>query len=158
MIKMPVLRPIPIETKGMSWLKALWVWLTTTRQWEVVEEFTYYRSPERFIIIPAGFVFDGASIPRLFWSVFSPIGILLIGGLIHDFGYRYRFIFVKYDKHETIYKIVVTRDMMDKIFFEVNTAVNGFKRLNLIPYLAVKWFGGFAWRANARKMKNAGQG
>jgi hypothetical protein len=37
-----------------------------------------------------GFQFDGASIPRVLWAFLNPIGLLLIPGLIHDYGYRHR--------------------------------------------------------------------
>jgi len=38
------------------------------------------------ITVPAGFIFDGASIPRMFWGVkgFSPVGAKLWAALIHD--------------------------------------------------------------------------
>ncbi|MGD9632166.1 MAG: DUF1353 domain-containing protein [Pirellulales bacterium] len=37
-------------------------------------------------VIPAGYVFDGASIPRIFWGLkgFSPVGAKLWAALIHD--------------------------------------------------------------------------
>jgi hypothetical protein len=37
------------------------------------------------IILPADFELDGASIPRIFWGILSPVGLLLIPGLIHDY-------------------------------------------------------------------------
>ena len=40
-------------------------------------------------VIPAGFTFDGASIPKFLRSFFSPVGVLLIGGLVHDYAYKY---------------------------------------------------------------------
>ena len=37
--------------------------------------------------IPAGFLSDGASIPRVFWGIFSPFGEYLKAALVHDFLY-----------------------------------------------------------------------
>jgi hypothetical protein len=38
-------------------------------------------------VVPAGYVFDGASIPRMFWWIpgFSPMGIHLWAALVHDY-------------------------------------------------------------------------
>ena len=40
-------------------------------------------------VIPAGFQFDGASVPKFLATFLSPVGVLLMGGLIHDYGYKY---------------------------------------------------------------------
>ena len=37
-------------------------------------------------VIPAGFKFDGASIPKFLHTFLSPVGVLLMGGLIHDYA------------------------------------------------------------------------
>lgn len=46
-----------------------------------------YRSSLGTISVPAGFVTDGASIPRGLWSVFSPTGPWFGAAVIHDFLY-----------------------------------------------------------------------
>jgi hypothetical protein len=40
------------------------------------------------IIVPAGFLTDGASIPRLFWGILSPFGSYFSAALIHDYLYH----------------------------------------------------------------------
>ena len=55
----------------------------------MARDFEYTLPDGREIVIPEGFVFDGASVPRLLWGLLSPTGLLLIGGLVHDFGYRF---------------------------------------------------------------------
>lgn len=40
-------------------------------------------------VIPTGFSFDLASIPRLFWWLIAPFELSLVAPLIHDFVYRY---------------------------------------------------------------------
>tara|TARA_B110000503_G_scaffold139137_1_gene226833 strand:+ start:721 stop:1119 length:399 start_codon:yes stop_codon:yes gene_type:complete len=39
------------------------------------------------VIIPKGFCTDGASVPRIFWNIFSPFGEYFSAALIHDFLY-----------------------------------------------------------------------
>lgn len=57
-------------------------------QLEVLEE---YRIIElgRAIVIPEGFPFDGASVPRLFWTVLaSPAELGVVAPAVHDWLYR----------------------------------------------------------------------
>ncbi len=35
--------------------------------------------------VPAGFVSDGASVPRLFWPLFPPMGRYFKAALVHDY-------------------------------------------------------------------------
>lgn len=35
--------------------------------------------------VPARFVSDGASVPRIFWMVFPPIGLYFYAALVHDY-------------------------------------------------------------------------
>lgn len=46
------------------------------------------------IIVPKGFVNDGASVPRALWLIpgFSPFGVLLEGGILHDFAYQHGYL------------------------------------------------------------------
>jgi hypothetical protein len=39
------------------------------------------------IKVPAGFVTDGASIPRVFWNIFDPYGPYLKAAVVHDYLY-----------------------------------------------------------------------
>jgi len=49
----------------------------------------YYKTLETVNImgftIPCGFEFDGASVPRILWSIFPPIGRYTSAALLHDY-------------------------------------------------------------------------
>lgn len=126
---MPTVKPIPIKTKGLIWYKALHVWLITSRKWELTKDWSYIFK-NNTIVIRKGFVFNGVSVPRFFWWLLSPVGILFIAALIHDYGYR---------------KGTVNRKYWDKLFLLVNREVNGFYYLNLIPYFFIRIFGIIPW-------------
>ena len=154
--KMPVMKPLPIKTKGLIWYHAIWVWLTTSRQWEIMEDW-YFLLPwlgfNNWCFIPKGFIFDGASIPRWLWIIFSPIGILFIPGLIHDFVYRYEALLIMHCQEKELDYIrlkVYNRIESDLLFKEVSILVNGFKFLNWGPYLALVVAGGFTWRKHRK--------
>lgn len=46
------------------------------------------------VIVPRDFVTDGASVPRFIWAIpgFSPFGILLDGGVPHDFAFQHGYL------------------------------------------------------------------
>ena len=150
---MPVLRPWPIETKGCGLPKRLWRWVTTVRQWEVMENWEYsLPNGGPRIIIPRGFLFDGASIPRPLWGVLSPIGLLLIPGLIHDFGYRYDYLWAK-EADGTIYKYGKGQGQhfWDTIFKDVGKAVNGMAVIDTLGWATLSVAGWWAWRSNRKQ-------
>ena len=148
MLEMPILRPILIRTREVGYLKALWNWITKIRKWELIEQWQFELPDKTSVVIPAGFKFDGASIPRPFWFILSPTGLLLIPGLIHDFGYDYDFL-LKPKTEGTFprYQQGAGQHYWDRLFREVAIAVNGFKIINWIAWVALWAFGWFAWRS-----------
>ena len=85
---MPHLKPIPIKTKGKGFWKCIIMWLLSTRNWKITKDWKYRYNGNEYIV-PAGFQFDGASIPKFLRTFFSPVGVLLVGGLVHDYMYKY---------------------------------------------------------------------
>jgi len=81
-MQMPILEPIPILTKNKNFLNKIRIWLFENRKYKIAKEWEYRYNQDIVFIIPAGFIFDGASVPRLFWPILSPTGLLLIQGLL----------------------------------------------------------------------------
>ena len=65
--------------------------LRNGREWEIVKDYTYERGSIR-IIVEKDFVFDGASIPRVFWSLIGApqAGKHAHASLIHDWLYVHK--------------------------------------------------------------------
>ena len=151
-MKMPKLCPLPIETKGQNTLTRIWRWITAVRKWELLEDWEYEQlDNELAILIPKGFVFDGASIPRILWGLLSPTGLLLIPGLIHDFAYRYDYLWAidsdgKICKHEE----GAGRKHWDLMFQKVGLVVNGMPVIDKLAWLALALFGSIAWNKNRK--------
>ncbi|ECG8634089.1 DUF1353 domain-containing protein, partial [Salmonella enterica subsp. salamae] len=57
--------------------------------WRVYEPFEFYLSDDNtdVIEVPAGFVTDLATIPRIFWSLMPPDGKYAKAAIIHDYLY-----------------------------------------------------------------------
>ena len=147
--KMPVLRPIPIKTKGKGFWKGILLWLLGVRNWEIAEDFNYELNNKQFVI-PAGFKFDGASIPKFLHTFLSPVGVLLMAGLVHDYAYKYQTL-LKKDKKETLG--VISQKHSDEIFRDININVNGFYLMNYLAYWSLRIGGFVAW--NGHRKRNA---
>ena len=152
---MPKLMPLPIRTrqengKPISFWKRVWRWLTSIRQWEVIEDWEYkLPGTEPTIVVPSGFVFDGASIPRPLWGILSPTGSLLIPGLVHDFAYRYDYLWALDPTGVARkYKVDAGRKVWDPLFRDIGLAVNGIAIIDWVAWRMLVGFGGFAWRSN----------
>jgi len=137
-IDMPIMRPVPVNTKNQSTFTQLKRWITIVRQWEIMENWQFTLPSGVKITIPAGFVFDGASVPRVFWCALSPTGILFIPSLIHDFGYHNGFFWAtSEDGHRYQYGELFNRETFDQIFYDVCKKVNGIKYVSRAAWLMI---------------------
>jgi hypothetical protein len=143
---MPHMKPISIPTKGKGFWGGVWTWLMVTRTWEIVKDFHFNIDGEDYVI-PKGFVFDGASVPKFLRTWLSPMGVLLIGGLIHDYAYKYT-VLLKLDKKRT--GKVMTQSVADKTFRDINIEVNGFRTINYLAYYALVLGGFVAWKGHRK--------
>jgi len=144
--EMPHMKPITIPTKGKGFWGAIWMWLMGTRTWEITKDFHFSIDGEDYII-PKGFVFDGASIPKFLHTWLSPVGVLLMGGLIHDYAYKYTVLLKKNKKNVTK---VMDQKKADQTFRDINIEVNGFRMLNNLAYYALRLGGFVAWRSHRK--------
>ena len=137
----PLMKPIRIATKGKGFFTMIKMWLLGVRHWEIAKDFHYKLNGEDFVI-PAGFKFDGASIPKFLHTFLSPVGVLLIGGLIHDYAYKYETL-LKANKKDTMG--VITQKEADEIFRDINIEINGFFLMNYLAYYSLRLAGFVAW-------------
>jgi hypothetical protein len=144
--EMPHMKPLPIPTKGIGFWKGIWMWVATSRKWEIIEDWEYTINSGTYVV-PKGFVFDGASVPKFFRSWLSPMGVLLMGGLIHDYGYKYQTL-LHASKNTTTGKS--SQKGMDETFRDVNISVNGFFVLNYLAYYGLRLGGFLAWRKHRK--------
>jgi len=94
------------------------------RLWQVVEPY----GP-----VPAGFTFDGASVPRLFWRIVTPGDPRVIrAAMLHDFAYRNL-------------RWVQTRKLADQNFRRMLIGDGVSPAVAHAMYWAVRLGGGGAW-------------
>jgi hypothetical protein len=139
-IVLPIMRPVPLPIpQPVKWYN-IWGGLKNLgarfkpRQWEIMEDYEL-KVPwhERPLCCPKGFIFDGASVPRVFWPIMSPTGTMFLAGLFHDVGYRYNCWFdINYNQRQ----IDAGKSFFDSQFEQIGTFVND---ANVAPNIA--WFG-----------------
>lgn len=98
------------------------------------------------VIIRKGFIFDGASIPRIFWSTTgSPFLPQYIGpGLIHDYLYR---------RGRQYMDVAVTRKTADKVLENAlrMNRVSGYQRFKM--FRGVRAMGWIPWNKHRKRQK-----
>ena len=116
------------------------------------------------VVVPEGFLFDGASIPRLFWTLLglTPHGDMDGPALIHDFIYHYQgqlpagSVFCRQGGEWVPLTEPIPKSMADNLLETlcVRMGVVGSVRSWLV-WAAVAAFGGFAWRRDDEERKFA---
>ena len=146
-MKMPILQPLPIKTKeAANVIYRIFIWVFSIRQWRVCEDWHYTLRDGTNILIPTGFTFDGASIPRLLWMFLSPTGLLFIPGLIHDYAYKYnKLLSVDTDGNLVDYQAGAGKAYWDKVFRETGIEVNGITFIAFLAWFALAIGGWLPW-------------
>ena len=144
--ELPHLQPIKIATKGKGFWKGIVMWLLSTRNWKITKDWKYRMNGNEYII-PAGFQFDGASIPKFLRTFFSPVGVLLVGGLVHDYMYKYAAL----KRTGKGGLLLVDQKKADEIFRDINIVVHGFYFMNYLAYWSLRLGGWVAWNGHRKR-------
>ena len=144
--ELPHLQPIPIKTKGKGFWKGIIMWLLGTRNWTIIKDFKYTINGTNYVI-PKGFSFDGASIPKFLRTFFSPVGVLLMGGLVHDYAYKYACL----KRTGKGGLLLLDQKRSDEIFRDICIEVNGFYAMNYLAYWSLRAGGFVAWNGHRKR-------
>lgn len=136
-IQSPAAPPAPIPTNPNAdprFLDPLVLEYIDGRNWKVVTEFDYHTDIGSLGIVhvPAGFLTDFASVPRVLWRVLPPTGKYGKAAVVHDYLYRTRGI--------------ATKAQADSIFLEAMTALGVDAVTRHIMYEGVHIFGGHSYK------------
>ena len=98
------------------------------------------RTPTLDFDVPAGFLFDGASIPRFLWRLCgSPYDSpRIIAALAHDYLYSSQ---------------ILERKTADRIYRDMQIALGIASWKAYTEYYALRAFGGFAWRKAPKEVQ-----
>jgi hypothetical protein len=99
------------------------------------------------LVIPAGYEWDGASIPRILWTAWGyyPAGIMLSSSLTHDYLYTNR---------QDILGHEITRLHADGLFYLDIVSKQVEPKIAIKMYRGIRLFGWFYWKGYYRKIKS----
>lgn len=106
---------------------------------------------------PKQIIFDGASIPApwlisfLTMGILRPLGVMLIGSIVHDFTYQFGYLELKQSNGS--YKPVdISRSESDQLFRDLISTVNKMTLIGFIGWIAVRlgWFFGVTYKSEKR--------
>jgi len=109
--------------------------------WSNLEEFDYYvghLGSDEIIIVPENFITDFASVPRLFWSIISPVDKHGKAAVVHDRCYYYA---------------LYSRKRCDEIFREALEVLEVEPWKVWCMYKSVRIGGWYAWNKHRRREK-----
>jgi len=105
------------------------------RIWITTNDYAYV-DDDYVIIVPAGFKFNLASVPRILWFVISPYELSIPAPLVHDYLYV--------NKGRIGNRVYSRRDA-DKIFKRLMGQMGVGKFRRFFGYISVRAFGWLYW-------------
>lgn len=92
------------------------------------------------IVVPVGFVTDGASVPRILWNLYPPFdGDYDAAAVLHDYAYQHSV------------ALALTRSQADSLLRDGMVATNTAARKRWAIYWGVRLGGKFAWAEDRKK-------
>lgn len=157
----PVLSPVRFKhvTKtGISgFFEDIKLWRFSMRLWRLREDWIFYCEYLKcWAKIPAGFVFDGASVPKVFHSIINSTDSLFYGAIVHDMVYRCDQLIICTDEDYGRWAVAdnVSKETADILLKEVSIQADGVQIPVHIAYAVIVPTGIFAWnRARKRNLK-----
>jgi len=154
-IHFPVTRAIYRVPPKRNWYQKLIKFLTYRRWFEVMEDYVLWMPTlESYAFIPAHFVCDNASVPKMLSCLFTSDGMLLLGGHIHDFGYRYKCLILVNEMTGELHIKSFAKGELDEIFESLCAWESGFKKASNIAKKTLSVAGYIGWRENRKANNN----
>lgn len=149
---MPLVRPLTLEYLKKGRLQRFFCWLTYRRKWRLEEDFHFFCPVvNRWAVVPKGFEFDFASVPKAFHWLLSPTGLLLMASIPHDYLYRYGGLMVKETCQSTIGTefLACTRQQSDLIFLKLGASHLGGSKTHRLAWFILRLFGWCNWKGDS---------
>lgn len=115
--------------------------INASGDYEVVEDYTY-QAKDFKITVPKGFIYDRASIPRIFWVIVDKDSLSNVAPLFHDMLYRHG---GKLPQNLVLPYRTFSRDDADKLFLELMGKCGVIPWRSKAAYEAVRNFAESHW-------------
>lgn len=121
------------------------------RRWLVLEDTLVPVGNGHFLCVSAGSVIDGASIPRIFTWLLSPVGYLLEASAPHDIAYMQQRVTFLSEAGEQ-WTEQVTRRQADDLFYASAIRTDTPKPIAFAAWVAVRIGGWWPWCKHAIRL------
>lgn len=150
----PKIQPI-VQENPKGFFRKMKLFFTFRRKFYVLEDYIVWSEYlQEWIFIPANFIFDGASVPKILNSLYQSTGMLFFGASVHDFGYRYKLL-IHVDKITgSVFLRKYTKKELDKIFDHLCTFESGLPTASKGATLGLTLFGWLGWNENRKNEKS----
>lgn len=91
-IPSPKLERLPYRMHGLSDIQQIIYKWSHPPLYRLLEDYIITLDDGLQLLHPAGFIIDGASVPRFLWPLIEPTGPLLEGSIPHDFYYQHGYL------------------------------------------------------------------
>jgi hypothetical protein len=98
-------------------------------RWQLLAAFEFHVGDypsEAVIHVPAGWVTDLTSVPRVLWAIYPPHGKYAKAAIIHDYLYE---------------QAIGSKEAADRTFLEAMTVLGVSRVTRTVMYWTVRWFG-----------------
>lgn len=153
-IEEPILSPMRKDTTGENGLRKLISWRLHRRHFKMRADWiVWVEEINLWVKIPAGFVFDGASVPKSLNSIINAVDAIFYGSILHDFIYRTNQLIVCKDEEYGNWYIYenVTKKVADKILFKFSNQMEGTTIPGSIAYGILCAWGWIAWNKSRKR-------
>jgi len=113
------------------------------KNYQVLEDYSYHADAGYDITVTKNFVYDRASIPRIFWAIIDKDDLSNVAPVFHDLLYRNGGVLP--DSQVSPYRTFV-RDDVDRLFLELAGKCGVKSWRAKLAYQAVHNFGGSSWQ------------
>lgn len=150
-IHFPIQNAVYKEAPDRTWYQKLFKFFTYKRWFEIRKEYVLWVPLlESYIFIPEGFLYDLASVPKLLNGIFNSNGMLLLGALPHDFGYRYECLILVNEMTGEIYTRPFTKSELDGIFESLCAWESKFLKASKLARITLGVAGSIGWKENRK--------
>jgi hypothetical protein len=144
-IHFPIIKFLP-SRKSKNIFERIWNFVFFRRECLVLEHYIFWCDYLKlWVLIPKGFIYDMASVPKLLNFIYKTTGLLLYGSISHDFGYRYNCLLHVNELTGHVYIKEYSKHKLDVIFEHLNTEESNLSVASFIARVALSIFAIPAW-------------
>lgn len=151
-IHFPITQAVYKKAPVRNWYQKIFKFFTYRRWFEIKKNYILWVPIlNRYIFIPNGFLYDLASVPKLLNSIYNSNGMLLLGALPHDFGYRYQCLVLVDEITGELYFRSFNKKELDEVFESLCAWESEFYKASKVAKIGLSLAGFIGWKENRKK-------